>query len=202
MAETSSWHWSCNKNTSPVTPSESPLLQSSTQLSPHIKYTGSLENRSEEAWKTSISSREQEQLWDQSRLLGHFPVRPWRSPRLHSLCGWPLLPFFTVVLPYTDMNLLFQLQPGTSHAPAMNSGEESGSISLESSSQTEGCCLVLPNLCSGLSQPKPLSLHHSPSWRPLAKLTSQTPHCFIACHIKTKKSPPKTLNTQHTAPRC
>lgn len=132
--EASYWRWSCNKNTS-VTPSESSLLPSTNQLSPHMPNI-------RDHWKTGQKKLEGLliQLPPESRnyeiraaCSGHFPVRTWRSPRLQSPCGWPLSPFLTVVLPYTDMNLIstLMLQP-------RSGGEESRSISLESTSQTQG----------------------------------------------------------------
>lgn len=170
-------------------------------ITTHDKYTGSLENRSEEAWRTSNPTSS---YGIRAGCSGYFPVRPWSSPRLHSLCGWPLI-FFTVVFPCTYRNLLFQLQPVemlvscSSHTLWWRAWLH---LLRKHLPGTGGCCLVPPNLCSGLSQPRSLSLHHSPSWGPLAKLTSQIPHCSIVCHVKTKNTPPKALNTLHMAPCC
>lgn len=52
-------------------------------ITTHAKYTGPLENRSEEAWKASNPSFswEQEQLWDQSRLLRTFPSKTLKFPK-------------------------------------------------------------------------------------------------------------------------
>lgn len=126
---------------------------------------------------------------------GHFPVRPWRSSRLHSLCGWPLSPFFSGSSSHLH-------EPLVSTPACCLSGSSQAlwwrawvNLLGKHLPGTGGCCLVLPNFCSGLSQPghsASITAHLGGPWQN-SHLRSLMLHSMP---YKNQKQPLKT--PQHT----